>query len=146
MKRTDEFWSDSKHDEQLYHMSVGEAMSAIVDSYFFLHGKQVHPLPRKIELHRWVRVEAKDGVYLTAEEVMEWLADTLQEEYGPHDEPLEFDDLIEKSASGFAAVVNALFVPWQCDVVDSTWVDVGEYLASTSWDEERLSGIEWVGE
>lgn len=111
-----DFW-DLENVEILRYYEMDEAIEMILDD--------MEVLPETLEICGWQR--KKLDIKSESENIIDTLIERLDEEYGGED-GTEITPEMKKLAEEFMTKINALYTPWQCDIVREEVIDVNKWV------------------
>ena len=117
-----QFWG-AEDQERLTHDDMDEAIEELLDG--------ADPMPATLTICRYTPMT------LVMPDVLEWLLETLDEEYSnPDDDYTKPTEAMKVAAEGFLDIVRAEYHVWACDLVERKEID------TAAWIKEHRPGWE----
>ena len=128
MELLDEMYDQPDAEGDLRFDQFGEAVDIMLD--------EANALPETVEVTRYVRIGVKPEDY--AERILEFALEILDEEYRGDDSPptVATEDML-RAAYKFMGAMQANYVPWRMDPVETEVVNVREW-ARANWSREDM--------
>ena len=124
------------NDERLRYTEKNEAIEMILDSYF------PEPLPKTIELVRYVRSKINEPTETRAKDIVEEIIEYLDDDYGDPEyceDQTSINEMIDV-AKDFVSKIYDLYVPWTCEKESSEIIDCERWVRehAPNWIEEGV--------